>query len=274
MLSYIGTHSALLAPAAPGVGVPAGAGWAVATIDAKGLLKLAGKLADGTTLTASLAADVSSNPGYRLFLQPYAPARTGAFIAGAFVLKPHPDLTGRRYVAFEDAADLTWAKARRVQDPSYRAGFGPVDTRFTLDPWLPPALAKGLVPAITLTQRLGLTTPQFTAKHSTIISESFAYLPTNLGLNATTNVVSVIAPDTVPANATKWKVTVTPTTGAFVGSFELADGKKRTVPFTGVMRQPPSTDLSGLIGDGNFQLPSLLVAPNNEVLSGEVGFEK
>jgi hypothetical protein len=69
-------------------------------------------------------------------------------------------------------------------------------------------------------------------------------------------------------------VIVPVTTGAFVGSFELADGKKRTVPFTGVMRQPPSTDLSGLIGDGNFQLPSLLVAPNNEVLSGEVGFEK
>ena len=163
-------------------------------------------------------------------------------------------------------------KARRVQDPSYRAGFGPVDTRFTLDPWLLPALAKGLVPAITLTQRLGLTAPQFTAKHSTIISESFTYLPTNLGLNATTNVVSVIAP---PANTTKWKVTITPTTGAFVGSFVLTDaGKTRTVPFTGIMRQPPSTDLSGLIGDGNFQLPSLLVAPNNEVLSGEVGFEK
>ncbi len=109
-LGYIGTHSALLAPATAGAGVPAGAGWAVATIDAKGMLKLAGKLADGAGLTASLAADVSSNPGYRLFLQPYTPARTGAFIAGAFALKPHPDLTGRRFVAFEDAADLTWVK--------------------------------------------------------------------------------------------------------------------------------------------------------------------
>jgi hypothetical protein len=274
-LSYIGTHSALLAPTTADEGVPAGAGWAVATIDAKGLLKLVGKLADGTTLTASLAADVSSNPGYRLFLQPYTPARTGAFIAGAFTLKPHPDVAGRRFVAFEDAADLTWVKAPRALDTSYRAGFGPVVTRFTLDPWLPPALAKVGVPAITLTNRLGLTAPQFSAKHSTISSASFADLPETLGLNATTNVVSVIAPVTTPANITKWKVTITPTTGAFVGSFVLTDaGKARTVPFAGMMRQPPSTDLSGLIGDGNFLLPSLLVAPNNEILSGEVGFER
>lgn len=148
-------------------------------------------------------------------------------------------------------------KARRVQDPLCRAGFGPVDTRFTLDPWLSPALAKGFVPAITLKNRLGLTANQFTAKHSLIpiISASFAYLPTNLGLNATTNVVSVVAPVTTPANITKWKVTITPTTGAFVGSLVLTDvGKTRTVPLTGIMRQSPSNDLSGLIGDGNFLL--------------------
>jgi hypothetical protein len=192
-------------------------------------------------------------------------------------LKPHPDaaLTGRRFVAFEDATDLTWVKAPRTLDTSYRAGFGPVGTRFTLDPWLPPSAAKVGIPAITLTQRLGLTGNQFTAQHSTISSTSFADLPTTLGLNATSNVVSVIAPVTVPVNTTKWKVTVTPTTGAFVGSFELTDaGKKRLVPFAGVMRQPPSTDTSGLIGDGNFLLPSLLPAPNNELLSGEIGFDR
>ena len=77
------------------------------------------------------------------------------------------------------------------------------------------------------------------------------------------------------SNPTKWKVTVTPTTGAFVGSFELSDGgKKRLVPFTGMMRQPPLDDTSGLIGDGNFQLPALPGAPSNEVLSGEIGFER
>ncbi|MEQ1750707.1 MAG: hypothetical protein ABL974_14865 [Prosthecobacter sp.] len=46
------------------------------------------------------------------------------------------------------------------------------------------------------------------------------------------------------------------------------------MPFTGMMHQPFITDPCGLIGDGNFQLPSLLVAPNNEILSGEIGFER
>ena len=251
----------------------------MATIDAKGLLKLTGKLADGAGLTASLAADVSSDPGYRLFIQPYTPARTGSFLAGAFNLKPQTDegLTGRRYVAFEDAAAFTWVKSERQQDSSYRAGFGPVDTRFTLDPWLPPTPAKGLFPAITLAQRLGLSGPsnQFSVEHSTITSASYSELPTTLALPAATSAVSIIAPSTTPANRTKWKITITPATGAFVGSFELDDvGKKRLVPFAGMMRQPPSTDPSGLIGDGNFQLPSLLPAPDNEVLSGEVGFER
>ncbi len=272
-LSYIGTHSALLAPATGGL-APAGAGWAVATIDAKGLLKLAGKLADGTGLTASLAADVGSDPSYRLFLQPYTPARTGAFLAGDFQLKQHPDHTGRRFVAFEDEADLTWEKAPRQQDTSYRTGFGPVDTRFTLDPWLPPVAAKGSVPAITLAQRLRLSSPanSLTVKHSAIRSDSFANLPISLAMNAATNAVSVLAP---AANTTKWKVTLTPATGAFVGSFELNDGgKKRSVPFAGMMRQPRIADPNGLIGDGNFQLPSLFAAPDNEILFGEVGFER
>lgn len=278
-LSYSGTHSALLAPATALVGVPAGAGWAVATIDAKGLLKLTGKLADGAGLTASLAADASPDPGYRLLIQPYTPARTGSYLAGAFNLKPQTDegLIGRRYVAFEDAAAFTWVKAERQQDSSYRAGFGPVDTRFTLDPWLPPAPAKGLVPAITLAQRLGLSSPanQFSVEHSSISSASYSELPTTLALPGTTSSVSIIAPSTTPANRTKWKIMITPATGAFVGSFELVDeGKKRSVPFTGILRQPPSTDTSGLIGDGNFQLPSLLPAPDNEIMSGEVGFER
>jgi hypothetical protein len=274
-LGYIGAHSALLAPAAAGVGVPAGAGWAVAMIDAKGLLRLTGKLADGTGLTASLAADVSSNPGYRLFVQPYTPARIGAFIAGAFALKPQldPGLTGRRYVAFEDAADLTWVKTLRTLDTSYRAGFGPVKTRFTLDPWLLPATAKVDFPAITLTQRLGLIANQFTAQYSAISSPFFAELPRALRLNAATN--AVIVSDLTAQIITKWKVTLTPATGAFVGSFELTDaGKKRLVPFTGMMRQPPLNDTSGLIGNGHFLLPSLYVAPNNELLSGEIGFER
>lgn len=277
-LSYRGAHSALLAPALPAnLGVPAGAGWAVATINAKGTLRLAGGLADGRKYTSSLAADLSDDPGYRLFMQPYRPTRTGAFMAGAFALKPHPDLAGRRFVAFDDAADMTWAKAPRQLDTSYRAGFGPVDARLTLDPWLPPVAAKKNVTAISLAQRLGLTGPenQFTAKYSAIDSPSFANLPTLVALIGPTPRVRVVAPVMAPAISTKWKIAIKPKTGAFAGSFEMIDaGKRRKVPFSGILRQPPSTDTSGLIGNGHFQLRSLSPAPNNEVLSGELGFER
>ncbi len=36
----------------------------------------------------------------------------------------------------------------------------------------------------------------------------------------------------------------------------------------------PIRDLRGLIGDGHFLLPALTPLTNNEILSGEVGFEK
>jgi len=275
-LSYRGAHSAQMSPAAGGTDVPTGAGWAVATINARGVLNLIGKLADGTVLTASLAADVSDPPGYRLFVQPYRRASTGSFVAGSFALKPHPVLTDRRLVAYEDDADLTWVKAQRTRDASYRDGFGPVDTRFTLDPWLPPAPAKRNLPAITLAQRLGLIGPenQFTVQHSPFSSLSFDSLPTTLALNAASNKVRLLAPLTTPANATKWKVTLTPKTGVFVGSFELNDsGKKRVVRFNGILRQPAS-NADTIIGNGSFQVPTLTPAPNTDILSGEVLFER
>lgn len=277
-LTYAGAHSALWNPAKPaGDDVPAGAGWAVTTVDSKGVLKFIGKLADGTRFTSSLAADIGTDPGYRMFIQPYLPARRGSYLTGAFALKEHSDLPTRRYVAFEDEADFVWSKATRTQDSAYRAGFGPVETRFTLDPWLPPVSAKGLTPAITLPQRLGLSSPAntFTARYSLFESLSFEDLPKTLFLNASTNVVAVISPVTTPANVTKWKISLTPKNGAFVGSFELNDeGDKRTVSFSGLMRQPPSGESSPLIGNGHFLLPALTPAPDDEIISGEISFQR
>ena len=277
-LPYAGAHSALWTPAQPaGDDVPAGAGWAVTTVDSKGVLKFVGKLADGTRFTSSLAADIGTDPGYRMFIQPYLPARRGSYLTGAFALKEHPDLPTRRYVTFEDEADFVWSKATRKQDSAYRAGFGPVETRFTLDPWLPPVSAKGLTPAITLPQRLGLSSPAntFTARYSLFESLSFEDLPKTLFLNPSTNVVDVISPVTIPANVTKWKISLTPKNGAFVGSFELNDeGDKRAVTFGGLMRQPPSGEGNSMIGNGHFLLPALTPGPDDEIISGAISFER
>ncbi len=247
---------------------PAGVGHAAGTLDAKGVLKLVGMLADGTKFTTSLLPDVQEDPGYRLYLQPYLPARTGSYIAGEFALKSHIGDTRKR-VMEADAATFTWAKAPRGADSNYRAGFGPTKLSVLLDPWLPPVTRPTV---ITLAQRLGLTGPanQFEVLQSATGSEVNANLPASVALG-TTGSISVITP---VANSTKWKVALTPATGLFSGSFELTDaGKKRTVPFTGMMRQLSSTDSSGVIGNGHFILPALPGAPSNESLSGEVRFD-
>ncbi len=268
--AYAGVHTAVLEPAAPsGAGVPAGAGWAQATINTKGALKLAGKLGDGIAFTASLPPDVEANPGYRLFTQPYKPARIEAFLGGVFTLTPHPSLAGHRYL---EEAVLIWDKAGLSKDFSYPSGFGPAATVLIIDPWLKPAGTD------TLATLLGLPLSAFVASHSATGSASDPDLPTGLALSAT-NQVSVLFPATDPPNKTQWQIKLNVTNGMFTGSFELLDaGQKRKIPFSGILRQPSAAS-SGLfdgsvIGDGHFLLPAQPGAPSNERLSGEVLFQR
>jgi hypothetical protein len=67
-------------------------------------------------------------------------------------------------------------------------------------------------------------------------------------------------------------VTITPTTGAYTGSFELQElTESRTVNFSGVLRQTP-TLTDDLIGAGHYLLPALKAAPSNEQTSGALLF--
>ncbi len=260
-VNYAGAHTAVLEPATPtGALVPRGAGWATATIGSTGVLTLTGRLGDDTAFTTALIPDKQTTPGYRLFAQPYPSARKQSFIAGAFALASHPTLTSRRYLA-EHA--LTWQKVGQASDVSYRSGFGPVSTVLMIDPWQAP---KTTAPTITLAQRLGLSAPSFHATHSATGSASQAHLPTQLGLSPS-NVVSVLSP---VANQTTWKtLTFVPSTGTFTGSFVLTDAaQKRTVTFSGVLRQP-ATAMDALIGDGSYVLPPQV---GIEKSTGEVMF--
>jgi hypothetical protein len=130
--------------------------------------------------------------------------------------------------------------------------------------------ATKVITAVALSERLGLARPANTimVQHSALISESAASLPTSLAVNDSKNAISVASP---VENLTRWKLSLTPRTGTFAGSFELLDaGRRRSVPFTGVLRQPPSTDLDGLLGSGVFILPALPGTSPNERLAGEV----
>lgn len=273
-IAYTGAHTVILAPAQPaGDDVPAGSGWASASMDAKGIMKLVGKLGDGTGFTTSLAADDQSDPGYRLFLQPYLPARTGSYMAGRFTLKPHASITNRRQVPASDAISLTWIKGRRDADKSYREGFGPVTTQLSLDPWLPPVAGTKTLAAIPLAARLKLTRPvnEITVSHGDTGSASQSNLPARLFMHGTTGAVTVAAPATTSPNLTKWKITSTASTGAFAGSFELVDaGKKRTVKMDGVLRQPESGAAGLVIGAGHFLVPALPGVVNPQAAAGNL----
>lgn len=258
---------ALLATTHP---IPGGAGYATAKINATtGSMSVAGKLADGTPVTATLAADADA--GYRLFAVPYA-NRTNSFLAGWLDLTPHPDLAGRKFVSQASNTQLAWSKLGSAKDTSYRGGFGILNTAVALDPWLPPTTP------FSLTQRLGLLSNQMKVIHSPIAEEPLpaaeVNLPTLIKLSST-NAVSVVEPVTLPANSTNWKMTITPASGVFSGSFTISGTPGRKVSFAGALRQPPSTETNPVtVGSAYYLLPAKTGAPTNEITSGEIRVQR
>ncbi|MEI6715812.1 MAG: MBG domain-containing protein [Verrucomicrobiota bacterium] len=283
---WAGTHTMLLLARGNTEASPQGAGYASAVVVAtSGAMTLTGKLADGTVLTAALkpAADGS----YILWSNPYN-TRLNSYVAGRLVLQPHPDterFPGRYYIPITEGV-LTWAKAASTSKPldvSYRDGFGPLSVSVAFDPWLP------VTKTATLPQRLGLEETSLDAGAFNITygqddleALDFGAMSSSLassGSLSVKGVVAVTAPGTVPVNATKWRVTVTPASGVFEGSFVLSDivppstkATVRTVTFAGILRQAPSDDVSGLIGGGFVLLPALTNPTTTEKPSGKILF--
>jgi alpha-tubulin suppressor-like RCC1 family protein len=273
--------------------VPGGSGHATAALaPVTGQLLLTGRLADGAAFTGTLKP--ARDRSYRLWINPYG-KRLQSSLAGRLVLQPHPETTrfpGRFHIPVDDDQSLlVWTKAAQPTTPkpakpdaAYASGFGPLALGVTLDPWLPPAAEKKAtataprVPAVTLAQRLGLSADPLVPGLFVVavgpaaldLGARAASFPSAARLDQK-NVVTVTAPVTTPANATRFKLTVTPATGAFAGSFVLSDVVPaptptrpvatktitRTVSFTGVLRQAPSPESGTLIGAGFFLLPDL-----------------
>jgi hypothetical protein len=237
---------------------PFAPGWTTAKVDAGGTLAMTGRLGDATVFTASLPVDVAG--GYRLFAQPYRPARAGAHVSGSWALEPHPTSEDRWQLA---GAELTWVKAARDKDSTHRLGFGPLAVELSLSPWQPATRA------IPLAQLLGAQ--QFAVAYSPTGSPSETSLPNQVGLNSN-HTLQVLAPVTTPLNIRRWTARVNPTTGAFTGSFQLLDlTQSRTVRFSGVMRQS-SNVLLGRQGAGHYLLPPLKGAANQESRTGDIRF--
>lgn len=272
---YAGAHTLIIDPpehlTASVLPLPGGSGYATAVIDSKGRLTLAGALADGTKITASLLPDASR--GYRLYLLPYS-GRADSYFAAWLDLVDHPDLTGRGCIP-ANTQSAFWAKAAPVpssKDANYRDGFPEASASLILDPWLPPVAAKAPNPAITLLQRLGLglsgdMTPLFDATATGLTSD----LPTQLSL-AATGKVAVVLPE---ENARGFKMTVAPATGVYSGSFTVPNGSKSAaVNFNGILRQPASGETDPAFLGGGFGLIPQLTGQTAGSTSTDVSMDR
>ena len=239
-------------------------GWFTASATRTGRLNLSGSLGDGTAFTTSLEPDLMSQPGFRIFVQPYRPARTHSWIGGQFHLGARPEPS----VGYsQDGVDLMWRKTGLQPDASYRDGFGPLTTRISLHPWQPPTRLSPL--AMLLDTQSG----QWQVWHDPTGSPSGSVLPTLVGL-LPNNRLQVLTPLTTPTNIRRWQAVVQPRTGVFQGSFELLDpGQARRVPFNGVLRQVDG-DVSDVIGAGRDLLPPLRTTTNGQIQSGAVRFSR
>ena len=279
-LSWAGAHTALFATPAPlapdsAHPCPHGAGHALAAIDAKGNLKLTGKLSDGQPLTATLAPGPAGD--YRLFAQPYA-GRTGSYFAGALPFEPRADLPGRRHLAAPDAVRLVWAKApspAKPPDRACRAGFGPLEVAASIEPWLPPAAATPLASRLGLGAAPALFGIDYLPPPAApLTSAQLDSLPGSLPLALNGKPILPLP------NPAGFALTLAPATGAFTGTFLLFDQLSpppakplaRKVSFSGVLRQPAAPESGLAVGGGFFLLPALPGSASDEALSGGIRF--
>ncbi|MEN3940349.1 hypothetical protein WJU23_03570 [Prosthecobacter sp. SYSU 5D2] len=132
----LGSYTVAFELAADVDGAPEGSGYAVAKVDAKGVMKLAGKLGDGTKITATLPNGPDNQ--FVFFTNPYK--RDGSFFGGRLAMTArdgggfHVEVPNDILLSYYDAQ---WKKAAGAKDKSYRDGFGPLSLLASAEPWAP-----------------------------------------------------------------------------------------------------------------------------------------
>lgn len=248
-LPYAGAYTFLMEPAQPAPDLPASrvppaSGWAVATVSTAGVLTLTGVLGDGTSFTTALKSDLAADPGYRFFLQTSKPVRIGTFVGGVLSLAGHYRYYNSKHIA---EATLHWAKFAEAKDPTYPEGFENLNVTAILDPWIPPTKDIDLV------SRLG---PPGDSMPLKIYHGSTGNWNVSPPYDYTLNIAGKLTVTDAQNNPCKWQTTLNAATGQFAGSFEApeAPNKKRTIKFTGILRQP-TFSWDTLLGGGQFILP-------------------
>lgn len=264
---WIGTYTGAFSDALPsGATVPSGAGYVSGVVGTSGEMKVAGKLADGTTFTGSMKS--SADARYFLLLTPYTVGI--GYFGTSFQLTQRSD--SRWHVADGDVAWTKWSKAANSKDKAFRAGFGPLDVFLTLMQWVPPAAKLSVADTLgidaTEVFSLGLENVMDVAKHA-------KWLPKKFGLN-TNNTLRVAEGAAGSPGAffpTEWAKFLTakvdPKTGLVTLTIKNIEDTitppfpakpkiiKRTVSFYGVMFQLLAGDTSP-IANGFGSVPPLV----------------
>ncbi len=297
--AYLGLYNfGLSLPAAdPNIGdddVPQGNGYGSFTVAAAGTLTLAGKTADGESLTGG--AFVGPLGEVLIFQTLYTTTRKGS-ICGTLTLDPNDNvITGNLdWVRPPNPVVLSASPASRT----YRAGFGlsdtPVVTPVAVEAFggryvVPTTLLKiATPPAATPVPTTANASVKFTGGgvDGNVPSGPVPSLEPDITVAITsTNTVIVINPNA--ANSAKTKITPNRITGVIGGGFALMDTNPRTtIPLTPV-QVPRAVTFQGLIvpegggathrGVGYFMLPQMPTADNatlittTRILSGKMVF--
>jgi hypothetical protein len=213
-------------------------------------------LADNTVFTANLAS--SPDATYRISQRVHGP---GGKLAGRINLveKYSDDATTVTYHSDEFANSIVhWIKPARPKDKLYPDGFdgGILSTRILMAPWINPA---GQIPAALGLADAGDMKISIVAAVPQDGNDTNAYgLPVDVRLSPT-GTLSFVEP---LANATKFALKITPLTGAFTGTYELAEPspsteKPRKVTFSGVLFRNSVVFQGDVIGEGFAIVPPL-----------------
>lgn len=268
--SHQGQHSLTLGPvswvsdaATPsGNTAPAGYGYANASIDRNGNMRISGTLNDGSLITASLRCDVQAQPGYRLFV--FHRNRLGCTLAGEFSMTPAPNplalptLFGRRMAN----ANLVLRKTAASTDTSYSAGYLPLQCGMEIRPWLTPNLTTQSLANLLGIGRADLDSLKFTHQD---LSNADAATPPSRGIS-----LDAISGKFSPSDGQSktWSLNLVPATGMISGS--VTQGLV-TRTFRGILRLPAS-NTEAVIAVGQFN--RINTPTNSKYITGSIQLER
>jgi cyclophilin family peptidyl-prolyl cis-trans isomerase len=205
--------------------VPQGHGYAVATLDSNGVVKLTGRTADGATFTSS--SFLGGQQQFLIYQSLYK--HTGAIVGEASLF--YLDTVGSANNPtnrFRVDGQVAWTKTTQAsaKERSYAAGFAPLPVNVLGMTYVPPG-----------TNALVMGLPRIPANASIIFEEGGLEYS---ALDPSVDPLSVGGSPLIPsgsANEGKLKLSVAAATGLFSGSFELeiASEPKRKATFNGLV---------------------------------------